>query len=213
MGSIKKPRKKYSPPSHPWQRLRIGEERPLTKEYGLQTKKEIWKARYILKTFKNSAKKLIASTTKQGGLENKQLIDRLKKYGMATDETKPAEILNLTLNDIMNRRLQTVVFRNNLARTIKQARQFIIHGHIFVDGRKITVPSYMVLKGEEDKVMFDTASSLASNTHPERATVEMKEEDVKRKAEAKKKKEEKKQGRLKNNTMRRRPRNEKRTTN
>lgn len=197
MGSIKKTRKKYSPPSHPWQRLRIGEERSLTKEYGLQTKKEIWKARYILKTFKKSAKKLIASATRQGELEKKQLIERLKKYGLATDETRPAEILNLTLNDIMNRRLQTVVFRNNLAKTVKQARQFIIHGHIFVNGRKINVPSYMVLKGEEDKVMFDSASSLASSTHPERATVEMKEEDIKKKAEAKKKKEEKKQGRSK----------------
>ncbi|MBS3095445.1 30S ribosomal protein S4 [Candidatus Woesearchaeota archaeon] len=174
MGSIKKQSKKYSPPSHPWQRERLEEERKLSKEYGVKNKKEIWKASYMLGRFKRVAKKLIASSSSQGDVEKRQLIDRLKKYGLADDGTRMENVLNLNVNDIMNRRLQTIVYRGNMARSIEQARQFIVHGHVIIEGRKVTTPSYLVLKREETNVIFDPSSSLASNEHPERMTIEMK---------------------------------------
>ncbi len=185
MGTIKKPNRKYATPSHPWQRLRLDEERKLVSQYGFKNKKEAWKAAYILKGFKNQAKRLIANMTRQGELEKKQLISRLKRYGLADDGTKMEGVLNLNINDIMNRRLQSIVHKNNLARSIKQARQFIIHGHIFVDARKVTAPSYLVIKSEEDKIIFDPASSLASAEHPERTQLDM----AKREAKEEKKKE------------------------
>ena len=168
MGSIKKQRKKYQPPTHPWKRAKLETESRLVKDFGFKSKKEIWKSEYFLKRVKRQAKKLIASTTKQSELERLQLTGKLMKYGLANEDTKPEELLNITSNDIMNRRLQTVILKNNLARSINQARQFIVHGHIMVNNKKITSPSYLVLKNEEDKIIFDPASSFSNPEHPER---------------------------------------------
>lgn len=189
MSGIKKQHKKYAPPSHPWQRARIEEERKLKKQYGISNKKEIWKAAFVLRRFKRSAKKLIASSSKQGDLEKKQLIEKLKKYGLANDDTKMEDILNLNVNDILNMRLQTVVFRNNMARSIGQARQFIVHGHVIVDGKKIATPSYLVMRAEQEKVTFDPSSSLSNPENPERKTAADEEKSQKKAAKKLEKKE------------------------
>jgi len=51
---------------------------------------------------------------------------------------------------------------------MKQSRQFITHGHVLVNGKIITAPSYVVRKSEEGNVSFKQASSLADPEHPER---------------------------------------------
>jgi small subunit ribosomal protein S4 len=68
--------------------------------------------------------------------------------------------------------LQTIVFKKGLARSAKQARQFIGHEHILVDGKKINAPGYLVTKDEESKITFTSSSALFSESHPERATEE-----------------------------------------
>ena len=70
---------------------------------------------------------------------------------------------------MLERRLKTVVYRNGLANTPKQARQFVTHGHIVVDDSRVTAPSRKVATTEEDSVAFDQGSSLADELHPERA--------------------------------------------
>ena len=78
------------------------------------------------------------------------------------------EVLSLKINNIMERRLQTMVFRKGLAKSVNQARQFIIHGHINVGGKSISSPSYLVRSHEEASIAFDEASSLFNQEHPER---------------------------------------------
>ncbi|MFB6353402.1 MAG: S4 domain-containing protein, partial [Halobacteriales archaeon] len=51
-------------------------------------------------------------------------------------------------------------------------RQFISHGHITVDGRRVRTPSYTVSVDEEDAIDYDTHSPLADELHPERTEVE-----------------------------------------
>ena len=51
MGAPKRQRKKYSTPSHPWQKERILAEKELLDKYGLRRKYEIWKMNSILKIF------------------------------------------------------------------------------------------------------------------------------------------------------------------
>ena len=195
MGTIKKTNRKYATPSHPWQRSRLEEEKKLVNEYGFKNKKEVWKSSYLLKNFKGQAKRLIANASRQGELEKKQLIDRLRKYGLADENTRMENVLNLSINNIMDRRLQSIVFRNKLARTIKQARQFIIHGHVFVDTRKITTPSYLVTASEESKIIFDPASSLASLEHPERAQLDLSKKAAKEEKRERAKQATKRRGR------------------
>jgi small subunit ribosomal protein S4 len=174
MGSIKKIRKKYQTPSHPWQKDRIVEERELVREYGLKNKKELWKMSSLLTKFKNLAKRYITLTTTQSQKESEQLIIKLRGLGLLNETSTLNDILILSNKDILERRLQTVVSRRGLANSVKQSRQFIVHGHIKVDGKQLSSPAYMIKKAEEEKIEFTDNSSFHDVTHPER-TVTKKE--------------------------------------
>ena len=167
MGDPRRLKRKYSEPAHPWQATRIKEEKELLKEYGLKNKTEIWKATSKLKNFANQAKKLIALTGKQAEKETIQLLNKLKKLGLLKEEAQLSDVLGLTARAILERRLQTLVYKKGLARSVKQARQFITHRHILVNGKKITAPGYIVPKKEEN-ITFEETSSLANEEHPER---------------------------------------------
>ena len=152
MGDPKKQRKKFSTPSHPWQKERIESEKLLLKQYGLRRKYEIWKMDSILKKFLNRAKIIIGQKTLQSEIEKKQLLERLYSMGILKKDSKVENVLNLTLKDILERRLQTLVQRKNIAKTMMQAREFITHEHITVGGRKISSPSYLVMVKEEPNI-------------------------------------------------------------
>ncbi|MBW2983644.1 30S ribosomal protein S4 [Candidatus Woesearchaeota archaeon] len=192
MGDIKKQKKKFYPPTHPWQKSRIDEEKTLFKEYGLKNKREIWKMNSILKKFYEQAKKLTTIQTKQSEIERAQLLAKLYSLALLEKDSKLEDVLTITLKDIMNRRLQTLVFKRNLARSVKQARQFISHNHVYVGGKNITSPSYLVSRDEEASINFGTGSALSNPDHPERAVEEKKPA---KKEEEKKKSPKKKQGR------------------
>jgi small subunit ribosomal protein S4 len=49
---------------------------------------------------------------------------------------------------LLERRLDMVVYRANLVPTIFAARQFVNHGHVAVNGRRVTIPSYLVGEGD-----------------------------------------------------------------
>ncbi|MCD4666259.1 30S ribosomal protein S4 [archaeon] len=189
MGSPKKSRRKYSKPSHPWQKERIDQEKIILNEYGLVNKKEIWKASSQLRKFKSQAKKLTALNSEQAEKEKEQLINRLFKLNLVAKTANLDDVLSLELKNILDRRLQTRVFKQGLTRTIKQARQFITHGHLFIGDKKMTIPSYMVKLDEESKIIFNPKSKISSIEHPERPQPE--KESVERVEEKPKKKEEK----------------------
>ncbi|MBS3126021.1 30S ribosomal protein S4 [Candidatus Woesearchaeota archaeon] len=179
MGDPKHPKKKYSTPSHPWQKARIEEEKVLLKEYGLVNKKEIWKMNSLLKGFTQQAKQLITLTTAQADKEQKQFLKRLHRMGILSEGTQLEDVLSLKLHDVMKRRLQSQVFQRSLSRSMKQARQFITHKHIRVRDTAVTSPSYIVMRDEESLISFVPNSSLASPEHPERAIPEKKAEPKK----------------------------------
>jgi small subunit ribosomal protein S4 len=52
------------------------------------------------------------------------------------------------LLEILERRLDNVIYRLGFATTRAQARQFVNHGHVFVDGRRVTIPSFRVKSGQ-----------------------------------------------------------------
>ena len=188
-------RKKYSRPNHLWQMERIKEEAQLRKEYGYKNKKEIWKVQSILRKFRAQARRLIPLTDKQAQLEKQQLLSKLASLGLIKEGAQIEDVLALTVRDLLERRLQTLVFRKKMANSIKQARQFITHGHIVIGGKKITSPSYMVRVSEENEIAFAGNSPLANEMHPERVAAKEKEKpkeeakDVEESEEAKEEKE------------------------
>ena len=152
MGDPKRQRKKFSTPSHPWQKERIEEEKKILKEYGLRRKYEVWKMDSMLKKFLHRAKTIIGERTAQSEIEKKQLLERLYRLGLLKQDSKVEDVLNLRLKNILERRLQTLGCKKQLAKTMRQARQFITHEHIAVGSRKITTPSYLVSIEEEPKI-------------------------------------------------------------
>ncbi len=185
MGDPRKPRKKYETPVHPWQKARIVEEIKFLKEYGLKNKKEIWKFTSFLKKYKNQAKKLIAMQGSQADIERKQMMDKLKSYGLIKpgNETFDA-IFSLQIKDVLDRMLQIILYKKALARSPKQARQFITHGHVIIGDRKVTSPRYLVPVKEESQISFIVSSSIHSIDHPERPKPDMKKKvEMKKDAE------------------------------
>ena len=169
MGDPKKLRKKYQTPAHPWIRTAIEEEKILTKDYGLVKKKEIKIATSFLKKYKNIAKKLIADPTQQGAFEKGQMMTKLRKLGLVSETAELDNVLSLALKDILDRRIQSQVCKKGLARSMKQARQFITHGHISIGAKSITSPSYLLTLGEESMLSFNELSTLKDPEHPEEA--------------------------------------------
>ena len=141
-------KKKYKRPKKPFDKERIEREKELIKKYGLKNKREIWKAETILRNFRRIARRLAAEKNEK--LE-KQLLNKLKRLGIM-ESGNIDDVLNLTVEDILKRRLQTIVYLKGLAKTPKHARQLITHGHILISGRRVRFPSYMVPKEEEDKI-------------------------------------------------------------
>jgi len=191
MGDPKKQRKKYKSPSHPWQKARLEDESKLAIEYGLKNKKEIWKMVSILKNFTNQSKKLVTLTTKRAETDKLSLIKKLKSLNLLKENQGFEEILNLTVREIMERRLQTIVHRKGLAKSTKQARQLINHAHIMIGDKKITSPAYLVNIAEESKISFTSGSSFSDPEHPERVVKELKAPKKKTPKEDKKETKEK----------------------
>lgn len=172
MGDPKRIRKKYSKPRHPWEKERIDEEKKLARTYGFANKKEIWKVQSKLKNFKDLAKSLAARSGKQAERETQQLLQKLRNYALLKEDQNLNDILGITADTVSERRLQTLVYKKNLARSVKQARQLIVHRHIRVNNQKITAPSYLVSVSEEPTITFATDSPFASQEHPERFVAE-----------------------------------------
>ncbi|TKJ17634.1 30S ribosomal protein S4 [Candidatus Woesearchaeota archaeon B3_Woes] len=193
MGDPRKARKKYKTPSHPWQKARLEEETKLAEEYGLKNKEEIWKMDSFIKNFTNQSKKLVTLVSKQAEKEKLNLIKKLKTLGLLKQNQGFENILNLTIRDVMERRLQTLVHRKGLAKTMKQARQLIIHSHINIGDQRITSPSYLINIDEEKKISFASKSAFSSPDHPERVIKELKAKKKTEEKEEKKPKAEKKE--------------------
>ena len=171
MGKPKFSRKKYETPSHPWQEQRIQEENELIKKYGLKNKREIWKAETMLRRFRSQARELlagIATGDEQTKKESKQLIDRLSRLNILPANSTLDDVLALETESILNRRLQTIAYLKGFAQTPNQSRQLISHGHIAVNGRRVTVPGYIVTKNEETEIDYNNDSPLTDSMHPAR---------------------------------------------
>ena len=151
----------------------------------MKNKKELWKIESKLAKSKDQTKKLVSLTTEQAQKEKQQLLNKLQSLGLISNEADTGQILGLSLKDLLERRLQTIVYKKSLARSITQARQFVVHGHIFVDGRKITKPNHLVTVKEQGLITFSPSSSLSDEMHPERIEkkVEKKEKKTAKKEE------------------------------
>jgi len=172
MGDPKKQRKKYETSRFPWHPDVLQEELKLVGQYGLRNKRELWRHKATLSKFRGIARSLLGMPAEERSKLEKQLLEKLYRLGIIPKTAVLDDVLDLSLEDILERRLQTLVFRKGLSRSIYQARQLITHGHIAIDGKKVSSPSYLVLREEEDKITYAPTSPLSNPNHPTRASVD-----------------------------------------
>lgn len=184
MGDPKKQRRKYETPRFPWRTDILQSELKLQGQYGLRNKRELWRHKTEISRFREIARSLLGMPTEQRERMEKQLLERLNRLGILPETAVLDDVLDLTIDDILERRLQSVVFSKGLAKSIFQARQLITHGHVAIDGKRVPTPSYLVLRDEEAKIAYAPTSNLSNASHPLRVAISSLEEAKQQRAPA-----------------------------
>jgi small subunit ribosomal protein S4 len=171
MGDPKKQRKKFETPRFPWRTDVLETELKLLGQYGLRNKREIWRHKTLLSKYGGIARSLLGMSVEERRKPEKQLLDKLHRLGILPETSVLDDVLVLSLEDILERRLQTLVFQKGLAKSIHQARQLITHGHVAIAGRRVSSPSYLVLREEEAKITYAPTSPLSTPSQPPRKSI------------------------------------------
>jgi small subunit ribosomal protein S4 len=150
MGDPKKPKKSYTTPRNPWDKVRLDNELQLIGTYGLKNKRELWKASTIISNIRRQARMLLGATAEVREQQEKKLINRLHDLGLLKEEQLNLDyILNLTVEDLLERRLQTMLWRKGFAKTVHQARQIVSHKKVVIGDSIVNRPGYLVNVKEE----------------------------------------------------------------
>lgn len=152
---MKRQKKKYRKPSHPFSDERLKEELLLIGEYGLRNNQEVWKARTKISEFRHRARELLGHPERER--KEDEFLTKLYHLGILSKNADLESALRIEVRDLLERRLQTIVEKKGLAKSIWQARQMIVHRHIVVEtddelDKVITSPSYLVKRGEKVKI-------------------------------------------------------------
>jgi len=171
MGDPRRQRRKHETPRFPWRTDVLQSELKLMGQYGLRNKRELWRHKTTLSRFRELARSLLGMPAEQRQRIEKQLLDRLNRLGILAETAVLDDVLDLAIEDLLERRLQTMVFSKGMAKSVYQARQLITHGHIAIDGRRVPSPSYIVLKDDEAKLAYTSTSNLSKSDHPIRLSI------------------------------------------
>lgn len=125
----------------------------MVNEYGLKNMKELWQVQSKISNIRRNIRLLLAGTSKQAGNES-DIVNKLVKQGIANQGATLDDLLDLQEKQFLERRLQSVVFRKGLAKSIKQARQLVVHGFISIDGKKIDKPGFLVDANKEQNITY-----------------------------------------------------------
>ncbi|MAE49275.1 30S ribosomal protein S4 [Candidatus Pacearchaeota archaeon] len=143
---MKRKQKKYSKPKQPFDLDRIQEENKLRDRYGLKNKKEIWKTLAKINYYRSRAKALAKASEE----EREAFFIKLQSLGLQTEST--ADVLDLQVENLLERRLPTIVAKQKLAPTVKTARQMVVHKLITIGGNTVNTPSYIVPVSQEKTI-------------------------------------------------------------
>src|SRR5215469_3919779 len=112
MGDPRKKRKTYQSPRHPWRKEQLEEELRLLGDYGLRNKRELRRHETQLSEIRGIARTLLGATEQQRSVLESNYLKRMSRLGFLPESSNVDNILDLSVKDLMERRLQTLVFRN-----------------------------------------------------------------------------------------------------
>ena len=161
MGDPRKFTNKYENPKKLWTVQRIKEESALKTEFGLKSMRELWVMAQELKKVRREARRLLSLTEEERKVDEETLMAKLARLDILKQGSKVEDVLSLTSRDVLERRLQSRVYRKGLAKSMKQARQLITHGFIAIGDRKVSAPSYLVTAAEDSQIAYYKPIDLA----------------------------------------------------
>mmetsp|Transcript_13289 Transcript_13289/g.18109 ORF Transcript_13289/g.18109 Transcript_13289/m.18109 type:complete len:194 (+) Transcript_13289:13-594(+) len=154
----------YSTPRRPFEKERLDQELKLVGEYGLRCKREIWRVQLLLAKIRKAARKLLTldPSDPKRMFEGDALLNRMIRLGLLGEEEKRLDfVLSLSTSKLLERRLQTQVFKRQHAKSVHQARVFIKQRHIRVGRQLVNVPSFTVRTESEGHIQFALHSPYA----------------------------------------------------
>ena len=160
MGDPKMPRRIWKKPKRPLNYDLIMDELKTLGTFGLKTKRELWKTQTELSRIRFQARSILALRQEIRERKEPILIQSLSKIGLVDKNSTLDDVLNLQVNDLLSRRLQTIAQRKLYFKTPYQVRQAITHGHIMIGDNVVTIPSYVVKTEEETKIHLTPESSF-----------------------------------------------------
>merc|ERR1711924_15093 len=150
----KRPRRSYD-------KERLDAELKLIGTYGLKNKREIWRIGLVLSKVRAVARQLLTLEERdpQRGFQGQALMRRMIRYGILDEDKQRLDyVLALKIEDFMERRLQTLVFKRGLAKSIHHARVLIRQKHIRVGRQIVDIPSFTVRVESQPHIEFSLTS-------------------------------------------------------
>ncbi len=144
-------------PRRPFEKARLDSEVLLAGKYGLRNKREIWRVQLVLSKIRSAARELLTLEEKNPRrvFEGAALMRRLTRLGLLDESRQTLDyVLSLKVEDFFERRLQTLVLKLGLARSIHHARVLIRQRHICVGKQLVNVPSFMVRTDSQKHIEF-----------------------------------------------------------
>ena len=160
MGDPKTPRRIWKKPKRPLNYDLLMDELKTIGDFGLKTKRELWKARTELSRVRHQARSLLALGQDMREKKEPILMNSLSKIGLVDKNSTLDDVLNLQVPDLLSRRLQTFVHQKLYFKTPYQARQAVVHGHVMIGDRVVTIPSYKVKVEEESNIHLTPESNF-----------------------------------------------------
>ena len=153
--------KVFTTPRRPFEKARLDQELKLIGEYGLKNKREVWRVKYTLAKIRKAARDLLTLEERDPRrlFEGNALLRRLVRIGVLDESRMKLDyVLGLKLEDFLERRLQTQVFKLGLAKSIHHARVLICQRHIRVRRQVVNIPSFVVRLNSTKHIDFDHKS-------------------------------------------------------
>jgi len=155
--------KTFKKPRRPFEKERLDSELKIVGEFGLRNKRELWRVQFALNKLRNAARVLLTLDEKDPKriFEGEAIMRRMRNYGLL-DETqdKLDYVLALGPEQFLERRLQTLVFKLGLAKSVHHARVLIRQRHIRVGKQIVNVPSFLVRTDSQKHIDFALNSPL-----------------------------------------------------
>ncbi|HEV8386911.1 MAG TPA: 30S ribosomal protein S4 [Nitrososphaera sp.] len=157
MGDPRKNKKLYRRPRMIWTTDQLNAELYVMGSYGLRNKRELWRTQTEVARIRNQARALLALSTEVRSEKEKRLLNFVNRLGLVKEGATLDDILNLKVEDLLERRLQTIVMKKSSSKSPYQARQIVSHGHVSIGNRKVNIPGYLVRSAEEQQILLHIA--------------------------------------------------------